>query len=137
MNRNKIINIIYFFGIMKNNQKILNVSPDYIIEKSMIFFNNLGNKSYITNIRTQKIWKSYCKRWKVEEDNYEILNIINFIEMSNFSNLKGVIANFKMFMFDFDSVSDDDLSYKIHPILRNSLNRSISNNRYLKLFALQ
>ena len=137
MNRHQINNIFYYLGIMKYDSKILNISPDYLIEKSSVFFNSLGNDYFVENNLTENIWIDYCKLWGVNKKNYAILNIINFILMSNLTNSQNVIKNYKMYIGNIENINDCDLHYKVHPILLGHINYAISNDRYLKLLSLQ
>ena len=41
MTNNQTHNIFYFLGIMINDNKIINTSPDYLIEKANAFFSKL------------------------------------------------------------------------------------------------
>lgn len=137
MNRHQINNIFYFLGIMKYGGKLLTISPDYLSEKSLAFFGNLGSSNCIPNILTLSVWKSYCKTWKIKEDEYEILNIINFIAMSNFSNPKNVIKNYIQYMGNTEDINNYDVSSKVHPNILEHVNIIISNNRYLKLLSFK
>lgn len=136
MNKYQLKNLFYFLSIMKYDNILLSTSPDYLSEKSLSFFNKLGNKNFVPNIRNEKFWIAYCKFWNIEENNYEILNIINFISMSYLSNSKNVIKNFKIFIGDVKYISDYDLSYKVHKKILDHINNIISNDRYLKLLSL-
>ena len=147
MTKNQAYNIFYYLGIMLIDNKIINTSPDYLIEKTMIFFNKLGKNEFKgknNNIYgSQKIdfsdefWLKYCKMWNIDMDEYEIYNIINFILNSNINDGTSVMKNFKKYIGDFDVVSDSNLSFTIHPKLLSHINNSIDiNNRYLKLLLI-
>jgi len=147
MTKNQAYNVFYYLGIMLNDNKIITTSPDYLIEKTTSFFNKLGKNEFISEVknkyRSQRIdysadfWSEYCKMWKIDNDEYEILNILNFILNSDIRDSKSVMKNFKKFIGDFDVISDSDLSYKLHPILLSHMNNSVDlNSRYLKLLLL-
>jgi len=146
MTKNQIHNIFYYLGIMLNDNKIIYTSPDYLIEKSMTFFNKLGKNIFIcdieNNYKKQEIdydmnfWSKYCEIWKINKQDFELLNIINFILNSNINNTKNVIKNFEKYIGNIDIISDSDLSFKLHPILRSHINNSINfDSRYLKLIS--
>lgn len=147
MTKNQAYNVFYYLGIMLNDNKIINTSPDYLIEKTTSFFNKLGKDEFISNIknkyRSQKIdysddfWSEYCSRWRINVDEYGILNILNFILSSDIRDSKSVMKNFKKYIGDFNIISDSNLSGKLHPILLSHMNHSIDfNSRYLKLLLL-
>jgi len=148
MTNNQTHNIFYFLGIMINDNKIINTSPDYLIEKANAFFSKLGKDEFISNIkniyRSQKLdyttefWLSYCQIWHIDKNNFELLNIINFILNSNITDTKNVIQNFKKYIGDINIIPDLDLSFKLHPTLLIHINKSIDfDSRYLKLLSLK
>jgi len=150
MTKNQIYNIFYFLAIFKECDKIINTSPGYLIEKSSSFFNNI-KKYFIDDIKNikfnQKVdnkydglgfWFEYCKTWNIDQDEFEILNILNFILNSNITDPKSVIKNFEKYIGDINTIPDLDLSYKLHPLLLNRVNKIVGvNSRYIKLRILQ
>ena len=147
MNKYQIQNIFYYLGFMLADNKIINTSPDYLEEKSLSFFGKLGKNEFVSDIKncyfSQKIdkqydslgfWYAYCKTWNVKQENYEIMNILNFILNSNINDTTNVIKNFKKYIGDVDIITDSDLSCKVHPKIVEHINKNIDLNcRYLKL----
>lgn len=142
-------NIFYFLGIMLMDNKIINTSPDYLEEKSLSFFGKLGKKEFVSDIKniyqSQKIsvtingdfWYEYCKRWGVDQNNNKIMNIINFILNSNITNQKNVIHNYVKYIGEIDTITNSDLSCKIHPNIQTYIDKNIDfNSRYFKLLSL-
>jgi len=127
MTKNQIHNLFYYLGIMLLDNKIISTSPDYLIEKSLSFFGNSGKNVFISDIKnkffSQKLpdnkydgygfWFAYCKTWNVKQDDYEIMNILNFILSCNIKNHKNIIMNFEKYIGSVDVISDSDLSYKL------------------------
>lgn len=150
MTTNQTRNIFYYLGVMLIDNKIINTSPDYLIEKSISFFGKLGKDEFISDIKncysTQRLdkkydvlgfWYAYCKTWNVKQDNYEVMNIVNFILNSNINVTTNVIKNFKKNIGDVETIPDYDLSYKVHPNLIEHINKNVDfNSRYLKLISL-
>jgi len=146
MTKNQAHNVFYYLGIMLNDNKIINTSPDYLIEKTISFFGKLGKDEYISkviNVYSSQInnsadfWLEYCRIWNIDNNKYEIYNIINFILNSMINDSNSVMKAFKKYIGEFDTISDSDLSYKLHPKLLSHINNSIDfNSRYLKLLLL-
>jgi len=86
----------------------------------------------------ENFWLEYCKLWKVKYNNYELMNIINFL-LNILPPHKGMKSNitihsFEKYIGEIDSVTDIDLSYMAHPILREYFIENINlNDRYCKL----
>lgn len=56
------------------------ISPDYIKEKTLLFFNKLGKNEFIKYPGSNNdFWVAYTDIWNIEQDDYELMNIINFI----------------------------------------------------------
>lgn len=83
-------------------------------------------------------WPEYCKIWGVDDNNYKLMNIINFLLSINITKPSSVFKNFEMFFGDTNTISDEYLDYKVHPILIEYLDENINfNDRYLKLKSLE
>jgi hypothetical protein len=147
MTKNQIENIFYYLGMMLINNKIISTSPDYLIEKSIIFFGVLGKNEFVSDIKneyfSQRIdseddfWSVYCKAWGVKQDNYEIMNIINFILSCNVEYPKSIFKNFEKYIGEINIISDLNLRFKLHPNLLVFIDNSVNfNDRYLKLISI-
>ena len=130
MNIRQIQNMFLYTGIMLLDNKIITSSPDYLTEKSLKFFGKLGkpefinfpkiaHKNQISDITTNcDFWQMYCKIWHVDSDDYELMNIINFL-LSVYpvyvnSQKSLTFRNFEKYIGDLDSISDYDLSSLAH-----------------------
>lgn len=133
MKINQIHNIFIYIGILIMDNDIMTKSPDYIEEKSLCFFGSLGKNEYIKT--PEKIWKKYCKTWRVDSNNYELMNIINFLYDVTDRN---VFSNFEKYIGDFEKIYENDLSHKAHFKLVTHINKIIDfDNRFFKLKILE
>lgn len=148
MTKNNIHNIFYFLSIFSGiDNKLINTSPDYLIEKSLSFFNNLGKNVFISDIKSipfsqrknnnkiiDDFWFTYCRTWNVNQEDYKIMNIINFIFNSDIVNSTKTMKSFDKYIDVININTDTDLSFKIHPNLIKYINKNADlNSRYLKL----
>ena len=144
------------------DNQIFTTSPDYLREKSLKFFGTLGKSGFIkfpkAKYTSQSIfkvnyrysdddifWKLYCKTWKVKEDDFELMNIINFllnvspVYNDNKKNLQKniIFSNFEKFIGDIEIINENDLSYMVHPVILKFLKDNMDFNcRFLKLKVL-
>ena len=153
-------NIFTFTGIMLIDNDITMTSPDYFEEKSKKFFGKLGKNEFIHfprikyNYHTGKkflenynkfqedFWIEYCKLWKVKSDNYELMNIINFLlnVLPPHKKMKTSITinSFDKYIGNIESITNRDLSCMAHAKLREYFAESqILNDRYCKLRILE
>lgn len=99
MNIQQIKNLYTYTAILLSDNKIIFSSPDYLKEKSLKFFGKLGKSEFINfpKIKYQSqvpkcnsfwdinfevgfdFWEKYTKIWGVNQDDYELMNIINFL----------------------------------------------------------
>ena len=87
-------------------------------------------------------WTNYCKIWSVKNDDYELMNIINFLLtiLPPFAVYKKHITlnSFEKYISNIESVEKSDLSYMAHPHLREYFTKNLDlNDRYCKLRILQ
>lgn len=148
--RVKIQNLFIYAGIMILDERntLINTSPEYLKEKTLLFFNKLGKDEFI-NLPNEIIlwpnknkfitygpnfWEKYCDIWKISSNNYEIMNIINFlISIKQNDTFNSVFENFDKYIGNIKDISDEDLSYAAHHNIIDYLNNVIFNSRYLKL----
>lgn len=128
----QIHNIFIYIGILMMDKNILTKSPDYIEEKSLRFFGQLGKNEFI---KTPEKWNKYCKVWKVDHNDFELMNIINFLYDMN---TKTVFKKFEKYICDFENINKNDLSYTAHAKLIEYINKNIDfDNRFFKLKILE
>jgi len=155
MNIKQISNIFYYTGIMLLDNKIITTSPDYLIEKSLKFFGKLGKPEFIEfpkisfDIQKSEItdncdfWKKYCEIWHTKSDDYELMNIINFllnvfpIYVVN-SKKSLTFKQFEKYIGDLNSISEYDLSGLAHFKILEFINKHTDfDNRHFKLIYLK
>lgn len=158
MKSQQIFNLFYYTVFMLIDNQIYTTSPDYLREKTLKFFGTLGKPEFIkfpkAKYTSQSIfkvnynfpddnnfWKLYCKTWSVKEDDFELMNIINFllnvypIYIENHKSQ--TFSNFEKFIGNTELISVDDLSYMVHPVILKYLEENVDLNcRFLKLKAL-
>lgn len=161
MNIQQIKNLYSYTAIMLIDNYIISTSPDYLKEKSLKFFGTLGKSEFINfpeikfqsqvsvlrmgkkvfNSKDFDFWKKYTKNWCVGQDDYELMNIINFllnvhpIYVEEKKSL--TIKNFEKYIGDINLLSTRDLSYMAHFKITEYINKNTNfNNRYFKLMIL-
>lgn len=124
----QIHNIFIYLGILIVDGEITSKSPDYIEEKSLRFFDRLGKNEFI---KKPNNWNKYCKNWKVDENDFELMNIMNFLYEVR---IKNVFEKFEKYIGDFEIINKNDLSYLGHFKLVEFINKSVDfNSRFFKL----
>jgi len=119
----------------------MNTSPDYIEEKSVNFFGQLG-RSGIVEFLSKKhekfymgYWFMYCERWGVQYDNFELLNVILFIIYDR--NKENIIKLFEKYIGNTDIITNLDKKCLAHIKVLNYIDNTIDfNSRYFKLKTL-
>ena len=154
MNKYQLKNIFIYTGIMLLDNNIIMSSPDYLKEKTLKFFGILGKPEFIDfpkiKFNNQKsettngvdFWEKYCEIWKVKDDDFPLMNIINFllnvypIYVETQKNL--TYNTFEKYIGELDCISKVDLSYMAHPKIVEFLDEHIDfNNRFFKLQILK
>lgn len=155
-------NIFIYTGIMLIDNQIILSSPDYLKEKTLKFFGCLGKPEFIQfpkiKYNTQKLnipllidptiqpninfWTAYCLIWNIKNDDYELMNIINFLLniLPPCPNMKPSITinSFQKYIGNIESITTTDLSYMAHAKLREYFVENIKlNDRYCKLRILK
>ena len=142
MTKTQLYNLHIFQNIfLFNTSNIISSSPDYIKEKSIIFFGRLG-KDYFIDFKNNKhskvylrYWDLYCETWRINKIDYQILNIILFIIYNKENN---IIKNFEKYIGNINIISNLDLKYTTNINTINYINNNIDyNNRYFKLKTLE
>lgn len=124
----QIHNIFIYLGILIVDGEITSKSPDYIEEKSLRFFDRLGKNEFIKKPHN---WDKYCERWNVDSNDFELMNIINFL---NDVKIRNVFDEFEKYIGDFEIINKNDLSYIGHFKIVEFINNSIDfNSRFFKL----
>jgi hypothetical protein len=136
-------------------------SPDYLKQKTYKFFNQLGKPEFIIlpkpKNKLQKeickhlrisyesdFWTKYCTIWHTKNDDYEIMNIINFLLNvippygKNFKK-SPTFDCFEKYIGDMELISKDNLSHMAHAKIIEHLdqNLNLENDRYCKLRVLK
>jgi len=174
MNKNQIVNIFIYYGIMVLDNQLIMTAPSYLKEKTLDFFGQLGKNKFINypkithgnqklnlkfiewnrgkhkwedksknvhpNLKnySDDFWKKYCKIWNVENDDYELMNIINFILSFNITKQKLVLNNFEKYIGNLDSICEEDLDYKAHVLICDFIYENVNfDSRYFKLKTLK
>ena len=130
MNSRQIYNLFSFVCIMQTQSTI--VSPDYVEEKALVFLGKMGKDEFI---RYSDSWFNYCDIWGIDKNNYRLMNVFNYLYSINFRNQRSYFDNFEIYFGSFDSVSSEDLRYKVHFKILEQLDK-VCDSRYLKLKAL-
>jgi len=139
MTLNQAYNLFLYTGIMLLDNDLMVTSPDYYSDKSCKFFGSLGKSEFINYTKID--WNKYCKLWKVKEDNYELMNVINFLENINplfrseqIKNFDIMVEQFKKYMGALSNISEIRMDGVVHHVIRQAINNNIDfNSRYLKL----
>jgi hypothetical protein len=139
-----------FNAIMLLDNKLLMTSPDYFEEKALRFFGKLGKKEFIEFSKPKydrwnvddNFWKKYRKQWKVDDNDFEIINIINFLlnvrPPFDDKNKSDMLKYFEKFIGDIETVPENDLSCYAHFKIREYIDKHINfNDRFFKLKILQ
>lgn len=148
MKINQIRNIYSFMGIMLLDNHLLTTSPDYFEEKALRFFGKLGKKEFVEFSKPKyhnandNFWKNYRKRWKLDDNDFEIINIINFLlnvrPPFDDKNKSDVFKYFEKFIGDIETIPTTDLSCYAHFKITEYLNKNINfNDRLFKLKILE
>lgn len=156
---NQIYNFFYYGAIMSLETKLVNISPDYIKEKTLLFFNKLGKNEFIKYPGSNNdFWVAYTDIWNIEQDDYELMNIINFIlsfkeiivsvfpdnypmldtgEMKHHKIFPLIFNSFEKYIGHIEEINKSDLSWAIHVNLLKYIKKYIDfNDRYFKLLCL-
>lgn len=141
MTKTQIYNLHIFSYMFVIDNNIHTTSPDYIKEKSIRFFGQLGKNNIIEfkNKRDKKIymeyWEIYCESWGTKPDDYQLLNMILFLLYNR--KKKNIIKNFEKYVGATDIIANLDLKYMAHPKLLTYIDNTINlNSRYFKLKTL-
>ena len=86
---------------------------------------------------TSDFWNEYCNIWGVDKNNYRLMNVINYLFSVNFDKQSSFFDNFGIYFGSMDSISCEDLRYKVHFVLLEYLDDKIGGSRYLKLKSLE
>jgi len=131
MTKNQIYNLYIFIVLMLQDKGIIaNISPDYLEEKSLLFLNILGKNEFI---QEPEIWKEYCDIWKIDKDNYEIMNIINFL-FNIPNNQKKLLNIFEMYIGNIEKISKLELKHFAHKKLIEWIDdKGFIETRFMKL----
>lgn len=131
MTKNQIYNLYIFIVIMLQDKGlIVNISPEYLEKKSLLFLNMLGKNMFI---QEPEIWKEYCGLWKIEEDDYEIMNIINFL-FNIPANQKKLLNIFEMYIGNTKKISKLELKHFAHKKLIEWIDdKGFIETRFMKL----
>lgn len=145
---NQIYNFFYYGAIMSLETKLVNISPDYIKEKTLLFFNKLGKNEFIKGPGESGFWVAYTDIWNIEQEDYELMNIINFIlsfdelmwtlsiDEKN-KQMSKIFNRFEKYIGDIEKINTSDLSYAIHYNLLKFVKKNINfDDRYIKLLCL-
>jgi hypothetical protein len=150
----QIRNIYMFMGIMLLDNKLLSTSPDYFEEKAKCFFGKLGKNEFVEfskpkyfnatddNFHKSNFWKVYRERWKIDDNDFELINIINFLlnVRPPFDN-KGksdMFKYFEKFIGNIETIPYYDNSGHAHFKIAEYINKHIDfNDRLFKLKILQ
>lgn len=133
---------------------IITTSPDYLEKKTLNFFGKLGKNEFIEYpkvkyrpqlapiLKGNDFWKLYCGIWKVDKNNYELMNIISFLlntaPIPIKSNEGYAFKLFQKFLGDIESTSTENLSYMVHDKILEYFDENIDfNTRYFKLKTLE
>lgn len=155
---NQIYNFFYYGAIMSLETKLVNISPDYIKEKTLLFFNKLGKNEFIKGPGESGFWVAYTDIWNIEQEDYELMNIINFIlsfeeiivsvfpdnysmldtgEMKHHKIFPLIFNSFEKYIGHIEEINKSDLSWAIHVNLLKYIKKHIDfNDRYFKLLCL-
>lgn len=162
MTTNQIYNIFHYCGIMLLDNKLIITSPDYLKEKTLSFMGKLGKNEFIEFPKIKysyqkferikrkwnrndiifdnledNFWSEYCKIWNVNENDYQFMNIINYLMNINFLKQNSFFDNFEKYFGYTNTISNKNLDYKVHPLLLEDLENYIDfESRYLKLKSL-
>lgn len=145
MTKNQFYNIYYFQYIMLTNYNILHISPDYLKEKSLLFLGKLGKNEFIKTPDanhmhpTQKqknFWKKYCKLWNIEDDQYDTMNIFNFLTNAS-NNPKKSLNNFEKYFGKINEIPNLELKHFIHKNLLNYIDNVFFDDKYSRFFKLK
>lgn len=140
MNRTQIHNMFVYVGIMIAENDLLTISPDYIKEKTLAFFGILGKPEFIKTptIRRHFNFDTYCNYWKISNSDFELINVINFLNDINSLEKKEIFSNFRKYFGTTDYISSKDLSYLSHPTILKYINEKIEfDDRFCKLHELR
>lgn len=147
---NQIYNFFFYGAIMSLGlsgvrNKLKYTSPDYIKEKTLLFFNKLGKNELI---KYPDFWNEYTDIWYINETDYELMNIINFIlsfdeimwtlsiDEKN-KQMSKIFNRFEKYIGDIEKINTSDLSYAIHYNLLKFVKKNINfDDRYIKLLCL-
>lgn len=146
MKSQQIFNLFTYTGMLLIDNKILTTSPDYLREKTLRFFGTLGKPEFmhlpepkwtiLSDWPNTDFWTSYCIKWTVRNDDFELMNIINFllnifpVFVKSDKNL--TFRKFERYIGDLNLISNENLSYMCHKKILNVVELNM-NNRYLKL----
>ena len=152
MNNRQIYNLFSYAGMMLLSNELIMTSPDYLEEKTLLFIGKMGKDEFIkyrldcSNEKsgilhryhtTSDFWNEYCNIWGVDKNNYRLMNVINYLFSVNFDKQSSFFDNFGIYFGSMDSISCEDLRYKVHFVLLEYLDDKIGGSRYLKLKSLE
>lgn len=154
----QIHNVFTYMGIilLDGNNKLISISPDYIKEKASCLLGQLGKNEFVEypivkydkhqyhhdRLKdTKKFWKTYSKIWHIDDDDFELMNLINFLlnvrppyDKYDNKNKGDVLKYFEKYIGDIEYVPVYDLSCKAHFKISEYLNKHIDfNDRFFKL----
>jgi len=171
MTINQLYNIFTFTGIMlldvDTKLLTLTISPDYIVEKSQRLLGMLGKKEFIQYPVMNPIlksdqniadgvdfWSDYSEKWKVNNENYELMNIFNFLFSicpphkvpqnnyyapdAKYFKPQRTLDFFEKFVGSLEDIPNDELlrrqaHFLIQEHIKDYIDYSCKVDRYLKL----
>ena len=140
MKKIQIHNMFIYLGIMLIDNKLQSMSPDYIKEKTLKFFGRLGKSEFVRiPIKNRNFdFELYCNTWKINRDDFELINIINFINDTVTLEKKKVFYNFRKYIGETDCILSKDLSHLAHTNISKYIDELVNfNDRFCKLHELR
>jgi len=126
---NKLYNLYTFLFIMVLDNDIFKTSPDYYREKCANILGISGGKKEF--VKYPERWDEYSKLWKVDHEDYELMNIINFLLYVYNSgryilNPKSAINAYKNYIGGVNKIPTSEYIRKqAHAVIQEALDEAI------------